>query len=113
MLFFAKIVMAVVVFTLVAELSKSSPRWGGLISAIPWITILVIVTRHQLEQAPASDLIDYLMATFWFILPTLLFIAMMAWMLHRGNGFYVALATSLAGAAIGNGAVAFGLAAVK
>ena len=113
MLFFAKIVLAVVVFTLVAELSKTSPRWGGLISAIPWITILVIVTRHQLEQAPASDLIDYLMATFWFILPTLLFIALMAGMLHRGSSFYVALATSLVAAAVGNGVVAFSLAAAK
>jgi len=113
MLFFAKIVIAVVVFTLVAELSKTSPRWGGLISAIPWITILVIVTRHQLEQAPACDLIAYLMATFWFILPTLLFIALMAGMLHRGSSFYVALATSIAIAAIGNGIVAFGLATAK
>jgi F0F1-type ATP synthase assembly protein I len=113
MLFFVKITLAVVVFALVAELSKSSPRWGGLISAIPWITILVIVTRHQLEQAPASDIVDYLMATFWFILPTLVFIGVMAGMLHRGSSFYIALAASLVAAAIGNCVVAFSFAAFK
>ena len=113
MLFLAKIVIAVVVFTCVAELSKSSPRWGGLISAIPWITLLVIVTRYQIDQAPTVELIDYLMATFWFILPTLLLIAMMAGMLHQGVSFYVALACSVLAAAAANGLVAYGLAATK
>jgi len=113
MLFLAKIVIAVVVFTLVAELSKSSPRWGGLISAIPWITLLVIVTRYQIDQATTVELIDYLMATFWFILPTLLFIALMAGMLHQGASFYVALAASVLAAAAANGLVAYGMAVSK
>jgi len=43
MLYLTKILVALVVFILVSELSKSSSRWGGLISAVPWITFLVIV----------------------------------------------------------------------
>ncbi len=111
MLYLAKIGIAVVVFTLVAELSKNSPRWGGLISAIPWITLLVIITRHQMDHASSVELIDYLMATFWFILPTLLFIALMAGMLQRGTSFYIALTASITAAAIANGLVGYGLAA--
>ena len=113
MLYLAKIVIAVVVFTLVAELSKNSPKWGGLISAIPWITLLVIVTRHQIDRSTSVELIDYLMATFWFILPTLLFIVLMAGMLHRGTSFYVALTASIAAAAIANGLVGYGLVAIS
>ena len=113
MLFLVKIFIAVVVFTLVAEISKSSPRWGGLISAIPWITMLVIVTRYHIDQATTVELIDYLMATFWFILPTLLFIALMAGMLHQGTSFYVALAASVFAGAAANGLVAYGMAATK
>lgn len=112
MLYLAKIVIAVVVFTLVAELSKNSPKWGGLISAIPWITLLVIVTRHQIDRSTSVELIDYLMATFWFILPTLLFIVLMAGLLQRGTSFYVALTASIAAAAIANGLVGYGLVAI-
>ena len=111
MLFFAKIAIAVVVFTCVAELSKNSPKWGGLISALPWITLLVIITRHQFDQATPQELVRYLMATFWFILPTLLFVALMAAMLHQGVSFYLSLTVSVIVAGIANGAVAFGLAA--
>jgi hypothetical protein len=109
MLYLAKIIIAVIVFAFVAELSRNSPKWGGLISAMPWITLLVIVTRHQIDHATASDLIAYLMATFWFILPTLLFIAMMAGMLHQGASFYWSLVASIAAAALANGLVAFAI----
>ncbi len=111
MLTIAKIAIAVVVFTFVAELSKNSPKWGGLISAMPWITLLVIVTRHQFDHATSPELIDYLLATFWFILPTLLFVGLMAGMLHQGASFYVSLAVSISVAALANGLVAFGLSA--
>lgn len=84
---------------------------GCLISALPWITLLVIVTRHQIDHATPRELIDYLMATFWFILPTLLFVAWMALMLSNGIGFYSSLATSIVVAGIANGLVAYGLSA--
>lgn len=113
MVYLAKIFIALVVFTVVAEVSKNSPKWGGLISAIPWITLLVVVTRHQIDQATASELIEYLMATFWFILPTLLFIAWMAGMLRYGASFYVSLATAAVAAAIANGVVAIGITSSK
>jgi hypothetical protein len=109
MVYVAKIAIALVVFTLVEKLSKDSPRWGGLISALPWITVLVVVTRHQFDSAPASDLVKYLWATFWFILPTLLFVAVLAGLLQRGTAFYVSLTASVAMAALANWAVAYWL----
>lgn len=113
MLTVAKIVIAVVVFTFVAEISKNSPKWGGLISAMPWITLLVIVTRHQFDQSPPNEIVDYLVATFWFILPTLLFVGLMAGMLHQGASFYFSLAVSIVVAGVANGLVAIGLAAYQ
>ncbi len=113
MVYLAKIVIALIVFTLVAEVSKNSPKWGGLISAIPWITLLVVVTRHQIDHATSSELIEYLMATFWFILPTLLFIALMSGLLHYGASFYVSLVSAIAAASIANWIVAIGITATK
>ncbi len=113
MLTLAKIVIAVIVFTFVAEISKNSPKWGGLISALPWITLLVIVTRHQFDHATSPELVDYLMSTFWFILPTLLFVGLMAGLLHQGVGFYISLLASVLVAALANGLVAFGLSSAK
>jgi len=113
MLYLAKIVIAVIVFILVAEISKHSPKWSGLISAMPWITLLVIVTRHQFDHSSSAELVSYLVATFWFILPTLLFVAVMASMLHQGASFYFALTISIAAAVVANGIVAFGMAETK
>jgi hypothetical protein len=107
MLYTAKIAIALIVFVVVAELVRQYPKWGGLISALPWITVLVIVTRYHAEPGVLTDLVGYLWATFWFILPTLLFIALMAMLLHRGVTFYVSLGISIAAAAIGNLLVAY------
>jgi hypothetical protein len=107
MLYLAKIVLALIVFVTVAELTKHHPKWGGLLSAMPWITLLVIVSNHQIDNVPASDIVGYLWATFWFILPTLLFVALMAGMLQRGTGFYVSLVTALIVTAFANGLVAY------
>lgn len=113
MLYLAKIIIALTVFMLVAELSKHSPKWSGLISAMPWITLLVIVTRHQFDHASSAELVSYLVATFWFILPTLLFVALMAGMLHQGVSFYLALAISIGAAVVANGVVAIGIGGSK
>jgi hypothetical protein len=108
-LYVLKILAALIVFIAVAELARQHPKWGGLISALPWITLLVIVTRYQVEQATASELSRYLWATFWFILPTLLFVGMMATLLDRGFAFYASLGLSILIAAMANGMVAYWL----
>lgn len=109
MLTVLKIVVALIVFIAVAELARQHPKWGGLISALPWITLLVIVTRHQVDSATATELSRYLWATFWFILPTLLFVGTMAALLDRGFAFYASLGFSTLIAAFANGIVAYWL----
>ena len=107
MLYVLKILVALIVFVAVAELARQHPKWGGLISALPWITLLVIVTQYQVEHAAASDLSRYLWATFWFILPTLLFVGMMAALLDRDVAFYSSLGLSILVAAVANAIVAY------
>ena len=107
MLFASKILVALVIFIAVAEVARQYPKWGGLISALPWITLLVIITRHQVENAAPAELANYLWATFWFILPTLLFVGMMAVMLERGIAFYFSLGCSVVAAAAANVGVAY------
>lgn len=95
------------VFASVAELSRHYPKWGGLLSALPWITLLVIVTSHQFDNASASELVKYLWATFWFILPTLLFVAVMATLLSKDVAFYWALTIAVIATSVANGLVAY------
>jgi hypothetical protein len=106
MIHVAKVFIALVVFLAVAELSKQYPKWGGLLSALPWITMLVLITSYQIDGTSPEILVRYLWATFWFILPTLLFVALMATMLSRGFAFYVAMISSTAAAGVANGIVA-------
>lgn len=59
---------AVVVF--VSELAKRSDRLGGLVAALPLVTLLTLVWLH-LEQQPAHKLANHAWYTFWYVLPTL------------------------------------------
>ncbi len=102
MLFAAKILIAALLFAIISEVSKRYTPLAGLLSALPWITLLVLLTRHHVDKAADQHVADYLIATFWFILPTLLFVGLMAVMLRWSYGFYPALLTSLGAAMAAN-----------
>ena len=82
---------AVVVF--VSELAKRSDRLGGLVAALPLVTLLTLVWLH-LEQQPAHKLANHAWYTFWYVLPTLpMFLAFPA-LLPR-LGFWPSLLTCI------------------
>jgi F0F1-type ATP synthase assembly protein I len=55
---------------LISEVAKGSDKIGGLIAALPVVTILTLVWLH-LEHQPTEKLANHAFYTFWYVLPTL------------------------------------------
>ena len=55
---------------LVSELAKRSDKLGGLVAALPLVTILTLIWLY-VEKQPASKITQHAWYTFWYVLPTL------------------------------------------
>ena len=58
------------VVVLVSELARRSDKLGGLIAALPLVTLLTLIWLY-VEQQPASKIANHAYYTFWYVLPTL------------------------------------------
>jgi len=58
------------VVVLVSEFAKRSDKLGGLIAALPMVTVLTLIWLY-VEQQPASKIANHAYYTFWYVLPTL------------------------------------------
>jgi F0F1-type ATP synthase assembly protein I len=55
---------------LITELAKRSDKLGGLVAALPLVTILTLVWLH-LENQPVAKIANHAWYTFWYVVPTL------------------------------------------
>jgi len=83
------------VVVLVSEIAKRTEKVGALIASLPVATILIMIWLH-VENAGAAKIAGYAYYTFWYVLPTLPMFLVFPWMLHRGAGFWTALAANCA-----------------
>ncbi|MDP1659888.1 MAG: DUF3147 family protein [Methylotenera sp.] len=58
------------VVVLISELAKRSDKLGGLVAALPMVTVLTLIWLY-VEQQPASKIANHAYYTFWYVLPTL------------------------------------------
>ena len=79
------------VVVLVSEFAKRSDKLGGLIAALPIVTVLTLIWLY-LEQQPASKIANYAYYTFWYVLPTLPMFLLFPYLLPKW-GFVVSLIT--------------------
>lgn len=84
-----KYLITAAVVVLVSELARRSDRLGGLIAALPLVTVLALIWLH-IEQQPAEKLANHAWYTFWYVLPTLPMFLLFPWLLNR-LGFWMAL----------------------
>ena len=88
-----KYLITAAVVVLVSETAKRSDSLGGLVAALPMVTVLTLIWLH-LEQQPSAKIANHAWYTFWYVLPTLpMFLAFPA-LLSR-LGFWPALGTSV------------------
>jgi len=65
-----KYLLTAAIVVLVSEVARQSPRLGGMLSALPLVTLLTLVWLN-LERQPQDRIADYARYTFWYVIPTL------------------------------------------
>jgi hypothetical protein len=86
-----KYALTAAVVVAVSEFAKRNDRLGGLVAALPLVTVLALIWLH-LEKQSQAKLANHAWYTFWYVVPTLpMFLAFPA-LLPR-LGFWTTLAT--------------------
>ena len=67
---FTKYLITALVVILVSEAAKYSDRIGGLIAALPMVTVLTLIWLY-VEQQPELKIANHAWYTFWYVVPTL------------------------------------------
>ena len=81
------------VVVLVSEFAKRSDKLGGLIAALPMVTVLTLIWLY-VEHQPASRIANHAYYTFWYVLPTLPMFLLFPYLLPKW-GFVWSLITCL------------------
>lgn len=79
------------VVVLVSEFAKRSDKLGGLIAALPMVTVLTLIWLY-VENQPASKIANHAYYTFWYVLPTLPMFLLFPYLLPKW-GFVLSLVT--------------------
>lgn len=78
------------VVVLVSELAKRSDKLGGLIAALPLVTVLTLIWLY-IENQPSTKIANHAWYTFWYVVPTLPMFLIFPLLLPR-LGFWPGLA---------------------
>ena len=87
-----KYLITALVVVVVSELAKRSGRIGGLVAALPLVTVLTLVWM-QIETRNTDAISQHAWYTFWYVVPTLPMFLLFPW-LQRLLGFWLALGAS-------------------
>jgi F0F1-type ATP synthase assembly protein I len=79
------------VVVLVSEFAKRSDKLGGLIAALPLVTVLTLIWLY-VEHQPTNKIANHAYYTFWYVLPTLPMFLLFPYLLPKW-GFVLTLIT--------------------
>ncbi|MFP5383604.1 MAG: DUF3147 family protein [Gammaproteobacteria bacterium] len=65
-----KYLVTAAVVVMVSELAKRSDKLGGLVAALPLVTVLALIWLY-VEKQPADRIANHAWYTFWYVIPTL------------------------------------------
>jgi len=66
----SKYLITAAVVVIVSEAAKRSDRLGGLIAALPLVTVLALIWLY-IERQPQVKIANHAWYTFWYVVPTL------------------------------------------
>ncbi len=89
-----KYLITAAVVVLVSELAKANDKLGGLIAALPLITVLALIWLH-IESQSVAKIANHAYYTFWYVIPTLPMFLLFPYLLPK-LGFWLTLATCIA-----------------
>ncbi len=90
----SKYLVTAAVVVLVSELAKRSDKLGGLVAALPLVTVLTLIWLY-LENQSEEKIANHAWYTFWYVVPTLPMFLAFPMLLPR-LGFWPALAACVA-----------------
>jgi hypothetical protein len=79
------------VVVMVSEFAKRSDKLGGLIAALPLMTVLTLIWLY-IEKQPNTKIANYAYYTFWYVIPTLPMFLLFPFLLPKW-GFWPTLIT--------------------
>lgn len=103
LLFWIKVFLSGLIVAVASEVSKRSSFLGGVIVALPLVSILTISWLY-FESKNLEKVSELSYSIFWFVIPSLGFFLFLSWMIKFGFGFLL----SLAGACLGTAALFYG-----
>jgi uncharacterized membrane protein YdbT with pleckstrin-like domain len=77
----------------ISEVAKRSGKLGGLLAALPVITLLSMVWMY-IEQTPEAEIANQASFTFWYVIPTLPMFLVFPLLLAR-FGFWTSMGLSV------------------
>ena len=86
-----KYLVTAAVVVLVSEFAKRSDKLGGLVAALPLVTILTLIWLY-VEHQPPSKIANHAYYTFWYVLPTLPMFLVFPYLLPKFGFIYTLLA---------------------
>lgn len=85
----SKYFLTAAVVVLVSEAAKRSDKLGGLLAALPMVTVLALIWLY-IENQPQEKIANHAWYTFWYVVPTLPMFLAFPFILPR-LGFWPAL----------------------
>lgn len=93
-----KFVVSALLITAITEIAKRNDQWGGLLAALPLITVLSLFWLYFENQSPAK-IANHAYYTFWYVIPTLPMFLVFPWMMPR-LGFWWSMCGFVLGTAL-------------
>jgi len=86
----AKYMVTAMVIVIASEIAKRTDKLGALITALPLVTIMVMIWLH-VEHQGSQKIGAHAYYTFWYVVPTLPMFLLMPWLMARAVNFWLAL----------------------
>lgn len=67
---------------LISEIAKRSDKLGGLVAALPLVTVLTLIWLF-IENQSSEKIANHAWYTFWYVVPTLPMFLAFPWLLKR------------------------------
>lgn len=85
-----KAILSGVIIAIVSEVAKRNPGLGALIVSLPLVSVLAVIWLWR-DTGDPERIASHMMATLWYVLPTLPMFVVMPIMLRTGIAFWPSL----------------------
>jgi hypothetical protein len=88
--FVIKSLLSGLLIAAISEIARRSPGVGALVASLPLISILGVIWLWR-DTGDTTRIADHLLATFWYVLPSLPMFVLVPVLLRSGTGFWASL----------------------